>query len=46
MISTPLTAFIESVQHFADNVADILKICIKKFDAEERFLTNFQGFGF
>ena len=30
---TPLKAFIGSFQHFAD-MLDILKICMKKFDAE------------
>ena len=34
--STPLRAFIGSFQCFAD-MLDILKICMKKFDAEKCF---------
>ena len=35
--STPLRAFTGSFQHFADTlyVTDILKMCMKKFDAEK-----------
>ena len=32
--STPLRAFTESFQHFAD-ILDILKMCMKKSDAEK-----------
>ena len=38
MKSTPLRAFIGSFQHFSIRyVTDILKMCIKKFDAEKIF---------
>ena len=37
--STPLRAFIGSFQHFEDMlyVTVILKMCMKKFDAEKKF---------
>ena len=39
--STPLRAFAGSFQHFAYMLqTDILKMCMKKFDAEKIFLTN------
>ena len=40
--STPLRAFTGSFQHFTD--IDILKMCMKKVDAEKYFLTNLQVF--
>ena len=39
--STPLRAFTGSFQLFA-NMLDIMKMCMKKFDAEKYFLTNLQ----
>ena len=39
--STPLRAFAGSFQHFALYVTDILKMCMKKFDAEKIFLQGF-----
>ena len=42
--STPLRAFIGSFQHFLRYIADILKMCMKKFDAEKIFFDNLQGF--
>ena len=42
--STPLRAFTESFQHFADMyVTGILKMCRKKFDAEKIFLDKLTG---
>ena len=38
--STPLRAFTGSFQHFAD----ILKMCIKKVDAEKLFFDRLTGF--
>ena len=40
--STPLRAFNGSFQHFAD-MLDILKMCIKKFDAEKIFFDKLAG---
>ena len=40
--STPLRAFIGSFQHFED-AADILKMCIKRFDAEKIFFNKLTG---
>ena len=40
--SNPLRAFTGSFQHFA--VTGILKMCMKKFDAEKIFLSNWQSF--
>ena len=40
--STPLRAFTESFQHFAD-MLDILKICMKKFDDEKIFFNKLIG---
>ena len=40
--STPLRAFTESFQHFVD-VTDILKMCMKKFDAEKIFFDKLTG---
>ena len=37
--STPLRAFTGSFKHFAD-MLDILKMCMKKFDAEKMFFFN------
>ena len=47
--STPVRAFTGPFQHFEDMLqrryfADILKMCMKKFDAVKYFLTNLQGF--
>ena len=49
--STPLRAFFPSFQHIrifsapCRYVTDMLKMCMKKFDAEKIFfLTNLQGF--
>ena len=42
--STPLRAFTGSFQHLEDNVADILKMCMKKFDAEKIFFDKLTGF--
>ena len=42
--STPLRAFIESFQHLADMLKDILKMCMKKFDAEKIFFDHLRGF--
>ena len=43
---TPLRAFTESFQHFADmlQMLDILKMCMKKFDAEKIFFDKLTGF--
>ena len=41
--STPLRAYIGSFQRFAD-MLDILKICMKKFDAEKIFFDKLTGF--
>ena len=41
--STPLRAFTGSFQHFA-HVTDILKMCMKKFDAEKIFFDKLMGF--
>ena len=41
--STPLRAFTGSFQH-CRYVTDILKMCLKKFDAEKIVLTNLRGF--
>ena len=38
--STPLRDFTESFQHF---VTDILKMCMKKFDAEKIFFNKLTG---
>ena len=38
--SAPLGAFIGYFQHFSN----ILKMCMKLFNAEKYFLTNLQGF--
>ena len=38
--STPLRAFTGSFQHFAD----VLKMCMKKFDAEKIFFDKLTGF--
>ena len=35
--STPLRVFTGSFQHFVDYVTDILKMCMKRFDAEKIF---------
>ena len=40
--STLLRAFIRSFQHIAD-MLDILKMCIKKFDAEKIFFDKLTG---
>ena len=40
--STPLRDFTESFQYFAD-MLDILKMCMKKFDAEKMFFSKFTG---
>ena len=43
--STPLRAFIGSFQHFQCRyVTDILKMCMKKFDAEKIFFDKLTGF--
>ena len=43
--STPLRAFIESFQHFAEMfVTDILKICMWRFDAEKTFFDKLTWF--
>ena len=47
--STPLRAFTGSFQHFEDvlqrrYIADILKMCMKKFDAEKIFFDKLTGF--
>ena len=45
MKSAPLRAFTGFFQLFADIVkSDILKMCMRKFDAEKYFLTNLQCF--
>ena len=41
--STPLRVFIASFQHFAD-MLQTLKMCMKKFDAEEIFFDKLTGF--
>ena len=41
--STPLRAFTGSFQHFAD-MLDILKMCMKKFDAEIFFGQTYRVF--
>ena len=41
--STPLRAFTGSFQHFAD-MLDILKMCMKKLDAEKLFFDKLTGF--
>ena len=41
--STPLRAFIRSFQHWG-YVTDILKMCMKKFDAENILIDKFTGF--
>ena len=41
--STPLRAFTGSFQHFAD-MLDILKMCMKKYDAEKIFFDKLTGF--
>ena len=43
MKSTLLRAFTESFQHFADTFTDILKICMKKFNAEKIFFNKLAG---
>ena len=43
MKSTPLRAFTGSFQHFA-YVTDIMKMCIKKFDAEKYFFDKLTWF--
>ena len=40
--STSLRAFTESFQLFSDIY--IMKMCMKKFDAEKIFLTHLEGF--
>ena len=40
--STALRAFTESFQHSAD-MLDILKMCMKKFDAEKIFFDKLTG---
>ena len=40
--ATPLRAFTESFQHFAD-VTDGLKMCMKKSDAEKIFFNKLSG---
>ena len=42
--STPLKSFHWIFSAFCRYVTDILKMCMKKFDAEKYFLTNLQGF--
>ena len=45
MKSTPLRAFTGSFQHFADTyVTEILKMRMKKFDAEKLFFVKLTGF--
>ena len=41
--STPLRAFTVSFKCMV-GMLDILKMCMKKFNAEKYFLTNLQGF--
>ena len=41
--STPPRAFTGSFQHFAD-ILDILKMCMKTFDAEKIFFDKLTGF--
>ena len=41
--ATPPRASIRSFQYFADTL-DILKMCIKKFDAEKIFFDKLTGF--
>ena len=43
MKSTPLRTFTGSFQHFAD-MLDILKICMKKFDAQIILCDKMTGF--
>ena len=42
--SSPLRAFTGSFLAHCRYVTDIMKMCMKKFDAEKIFLTNLQGF--
>ena len=42
--STPLRDFTGSFEHFADMLQNILKMCLKKFDAEKIFFDKLTGF--
>ena len=42
--STPLRAFIGSFQRFVDMLQRVLKILMKKFDAEKIFSDKLRGF--
>ena len=42
--STPLRAFIGSFQDFAVMFTDILKMCMKKFDAAKNIFDKLLGF--